>query len=166
MLVLKLLLPKNNTGLKQLGVWSYSLPNPRCLQNIIEGRVATTIYIIVFTRSMYIYCTLRSLLSRFHHAMYEPPKQCVYPCHYVGCTIVERRKEGLPIELGKYFQHFLQNDTIFCNSKMVLKFILELLIKRWKKKCLDNTTVSQKASKTAWPTGNSYAIFGFSGLYF
>ena len=48
------------------------------------------------------------LLSRFHHATYEPPKQCVYPCQYVGCTIVERRKEGLPTELGKYFQHFLQ----------------------------------------------------------
>ena len=99
-------------------------------------------------------------------------KQCVYPCHYVGCTIVERRKEGLPTELGKHFQYFFfQNGTIFCNSKMVLKFIvgltiLELLIKRWKKIVLDNTTVSQKASKTAWPTGNSYAIFGFPGLYF
>ena len=54
---------------------------------------------------------------------------------------------------------------------MVLTFIvgltiLELLIKRWKKNCLDNTTVSQKASKTTWPTGNAYAILGFSGLYF
>ena len=54
---------------------------------------------------------------------------------------------------------------------MVLKFIvgltiLELLIKRWKKIVLDNTTVSQKASKTTWPTGNSYAFLGFQAFIF
>ena len=30
---------------------------------------------------------------------YEPPKQCVYPCHHVGCTLMEgRKKEGKKIE--------------------------------------------------------------------
>ena len=52
--------------------------------------------------------------------------------HYSG------KKEGLPTELGKYFQHCFTKWYNFFNSKMVLKFIvgltiLELLIKKWTK---------------------------------
>ena len=89
--VFKLLLPKNNTGLEQLGEWSCSLPNPQRLQNNVEGGVAvTTTSFIVFTRTMYILHFLELHVMFF--TTYEPPKQCVYPCHHVGCTIMEGRK--------------------------------------------------------------------------
>ena len=52
---------------------------------------------------------------------------------------------------------------------MALKFIVRLtrvIDKKMKKNVLDNTTVSQKASKSAWPTGNSYPFLGFQAFIF
>ena len=134
------------------------------------GQSWNNIYIIVFTRSMYILHLEKSPVT-FSPCHVWTTKQCVYPCHYVGCTIVERRKV-YQLNWVNIFSIFLQNNTFFCNSKMVLKFIvgltiLELLIKKWTKILFWTIQLYLKQlPKTAWPTGNSYDIFGFPGLYF
>ena len=78
--------------------------------------------------------------------------------HYNG------RKDGLLTELGKYFQHFLQNDTIFLKLKNGNKIYRKpndswVIDQNMKKIVFDNTTVLKK---TAWPTGNSNAILSLS----
>ena len=54
---------------------------------------------------------------------YEPPKQCVYPCHHVGCTIMEGRKEGsVSLVTTIMISSWLLNSAIVRGKKKTLRY--------------------------------------------